>query len=219
MPSDPYSIYAAPPSNVMPYYADPLPLAPTPYPAGQVGAFTRLSTICRSLPAGFSGVCQVIAAAGLGIVVAWNSLPAWVTTILTAAGIAVGTNILIDTDGRSGDDAGVLPFPGVQQGPIPGISVIGTWTANGVKFYRLADGRIAVQNSRGRWKIWRPKKPIVMFAGGAGNLRTFLRADSALNGQAKRLKKALDRRAGPRRARSRATSGGGGGGTTITKVE
>lgn len=203
MSYDPYSMYGQPTQAITPS-----------------GGYALLSKICAGMPGPLKPVCFALGAFGIGATVAWSRLPGWIQIALTSIGVAVGTDILIDTDGKGGDDTGIIPFGGGQASPIPGQAVIGTWTANGVKFYRLADGRIAVQNSRGRWKVWRPKKPIVMFAGGAGNLRTFLRADAALNGQAKRLKKALDRRAGPRRARSRPSgNAGGGGGTTITKVD
>ena len=78
------------------------------------------------------------------------------------------------------------------------MGVVGSWTANGVTFYRLADGRLAVQNKRGRWKVWRPKKPIVLYASGAKDLNTMLRADRALNTQAKKIAAVLNRRAKPR---------------------
>jgi len=75
-----------------------------------------------------------------------------------------------------------------------GNQVIDGWVANGVQFYKLADGRLAAVKKNGRIKIWRPKKPIVIFSGGAGNLRTFLRADAALDRQSKKLKKVMTRR-------------------------
>ena len=85
---------------------------------------------------------------------------------------------------------------------IGGEVIVGSWTANGVTFYRLSSGKLAVQRKNGTVRIWRPKKPIVIFSGGAGNLRTMLRADKALDSQAKRLKKFLARRAPSRRRSS-----------------
>jgi len=73
--------------------------------------------------------------------------------------------------------------------------VVGSWVANGVTFYRLADGKLAVQNKRGRWKVWKPKKPIVLYADGASSLKMMLRADRALNKQAKKIAAMLNRRA------------------------
>ena len=73
-------------------------------------------------------------------------------------------------------------------------AVIGTWKANGITFYRLSDGRMAVQNLRGRWKVWRPKRPIVIMPGGVGSLKSLLRADAVLTAQATQLDKMLNRR-------------------------
>jgi len=144
-----------------------------------------------------------------GATVRWNSLPSWVRTAFVAAGATVGTDILLDGDipfidipsfGRNGHEGPHLEHLGAH--------VIGTWQANGVTFYRLSDGKMAVQNKAGRWKVWRPKKPIVLMPGGASNLRTLLRADKLLNKQAKALAKMLNRRA-PRR--SSGAKGGGSG--------
>jgi len=72
--------------------------------------------------------------------------------------------------------------------------VVSSWDANGVIFYRLDDGRLAVQNKHGVWKIWRPKKPIVLFATGAEDLSTLLRADRVLAKQAAKIAKMLRQR-------------------------
>jgi len=72
--------------------------------------------------------------------------------------------------------------------------IVGSWVANGVTFYRLIDGKIAVQNKKGRWKVWKPRKPIVLYADGASNLKTMLRADKALNKQSKKIAAMLNRR-------------------------
>jgi hypothetical protein len=87
----------------------------------------------------------------------------------------------------------------VSPSPLQQVQVVGSWVANGVTFYRLADGKLAVQNKKGRWKVWRPKKPIVLYADGASNLKTMLRADKALNKQAKKIAAMLNRRAPKRR--------------------
>ena len=141
----------------------------------------------------------------------WNSLPSLVRTALTQIGIGVGALIAFSGDipfielpgqgdktlvpfdaSQEGVDIQILP---TQQNPLAQVQVVGSWVANGVTFYRLADGKLAVQNKRGRWKVWRPKKPIVLYSDGASNLKTMLRADKALNKQAKKIAAMLNRRA------------------------
>lgn len=132
-----------------------------------------------------------------GATVRWESMPGWVRAALTAAGI-VGTAVLIDdiSDGIGGD--GLVPHIPAQGGAPFHTEIVGSWQANGVTFYRLADGKLAVQNKKGRWKVWRPKKPIVLMPTGAIDIKTLLRADAVLARQAKRIASMLNRRA-PRR--------------------
>jgi len=157
----------------------------------------------------------------------WNSLPSLVRSALTQVGIGVGALIAFNGDipfitlpGQGGDvvpfDAGseggvMTPGPSVDiqiasPSPLQGAQVVGSWVANGVTFYRLADGKLAVQNKKGRWKVWRPKKPIVLYADGASNLKTMLRADKALNKQAKKIAAMLNRRAPRRRTATPSSS-------------
>lgn len=144
-------------------------------------------------------VRPILRAAMSGGVLIWNRVPGWVRTALAAVGIVEGINIVDDLISGGGG------FGGEEFGPGgPGVSVVGSWTANGVTFYRLSDGRLAVQNKKGRWKIWRPKKPIVLMPTGAGDLRTLLRADAVLNRQSKRIATMLNRRA-PRPRRTKST--------------
>lgn len=148
---------------------------------------------------------------------AWNRLTPTQQTIAATGGIVIGTELALDLAGI--DDTGIIPnfgFPDGSPAQLPNAVIVGQWTANGVRFYRLSDGKIAVQRKNGTWKVWRPKKPIVLYAGGASNLKTFLRADSALDKQAKRLKKALNRRA-PTRKRS--TPHDHGDGTSVVNVK
>jgi len=152
----------------------------------------------------------------------WNSLPAFVRTVLVQAGIGIGAMIAFNGDipfitlpgqgngleRADGSDASLIePFAAIDiqvgRNPLQPVQVVGTWVANGVTFYRLADGKLAVQNKRGRWKVWRPKRPIVLYADGASSLKTMLRADKALNKQAKKIAAMLNRRA-PRRKTSKA---------------
>jgi len=174
---------------------------------------------------GFAGrALKLILGGGGGRLTAaiWNSLPGIVRTALTQVGIGVGTLIAFNGDipfitlpGQGDDDErglvradgsdasliqpGVVDFETVDiqvgRNPLEPVQVVGTWLANGVTFYRLANGKLAVQNKKGRWKVWRPKKPIVLYSDGASNLKTMLRADKALNKQAKKIAAMLNRRA------------------------
>jgi len=154
----------------------------------------------------------------------WNLLPAWAKGALTQVGIVVGTEITVEAFGGEGfipgiglpdlegtnGTAPIVPFtPGLPVGPIAPTEhaapflhnhIVGSWVANGVTFYRLFDGKLAVQNKKGRWKVWRPKKPIVFYATGAVDLKTMLRADAVLNRQAKKIAAMLNRRAPRKRA-------------------
>ena len=128
----------------------------------------------------------------LGTTLAWGSLPGWVRGVLTVAGwsgAAIAVDALIDLPGGldiigNGDSGHVMH----------GAEVVGSWVSNNVTFYRLKDGKLAVQKKNGTWKVWRPKKPIVLYADGAKDLKTMLRADKALNKQAKALAAMLNRR-------------------------
>ena len=86
--------------------------------------------------------------------------------------------------GLGADPAMVLPMGG---------TVVSSWEANGVTFYRLADGRLATQNKHGRWKVWRPKRPVVLHRTGPGarDLGTLLEADAVLQKGAKRIARML----------------------------
>ena len=154
----------------------------------------------------------------------WNSLPSFVRTVLIQFGIGIGALIAFSGDipfitlpGQQSDfdesqEGGAIiptgPPVDIQIGThpdIPGVHlgahIIGSWNTNpanpalGVTFYRLSDGKLAVKNKKGKWKVWRPKKPIVLYASGASNLKTMLRADKALNKQAKAIAAMLNRRA------------------------
>jgi len=139
----------------------------------------------------------------------WNRLPSWAKTALIAVGIGIGTDLALDVPGIPGDSA-ILGLGGGDDGQhLPthvidghlGAHIIGGWVANGIQFYRLSDGKLAVQNKLGRWKVWKPKKPIVLYASGATDLKTLLRADAVLNRQAKKIAAMLNRRA-PRTRRA-----------------
>ncbi len=151
----------------------------------------------------------------------WGSLPGWLRAGLAGLGITVGSEIVLEM--LPGED-GLIPgrqfsTAGYSVGDtVEGGQVVKTWRANGVNFVRLADGRQGAQRKDGVWKFWRPKKPIVLYSGGASNLKDFLRADNALNKQSKRLAKTLNRRAPKRRTSTRRRSNDGPG-THIHNVE
>jgi len=146
----------------------------------------------------------------------WNRLPGWAQSLLAGVGLGVGIDLALDVPGIPGESIilgggggdGEPHFgPHLMDGHL-GVTVVGQWVANGVRFYRLSDGKLAVQNKQGRWKVWRPKKPIVIMPGGATNLKTLLRADAVLNRQAKRIASMLNRRA-PRPRKGSKTSPAG----------
>ena len=165
------------------FYGD-VPIAPVASGAAEidldniVGLPVAVATALRAL-----GMARLV----------WNMIPGWAKVVLIGLGVVAGTTLLI----RRLTGGGGEMQPG---GGPPGVQVVGSWVANGVRFYRLADGRLAVQNTRGRWKLWRPKKPIVLMPTGATNLRTLLRADAVLNRQARKIANMLNRRAGTRRS-------------------
>lgn len=138
---------------------------------------------------------------------AWARMPEWVKASLVIMGLQVGQNLILDTDGP-GPDTGLVPVGGVGGGAIQGLNVniVGSWQANGRTFYRLADGRLATQNKRGKWKLWRPRRPIVLYPDGASNLRTMLRADKALNKQGKKIVAFLGRRGGGKGKKGKTTN-------------
>jgi hypothetical protein len=146
---------------------------------------------------------------GIRGVALWNRIPASWKTALATIGILAST---IDIDWPFVGDGSITDFGGKggnsklerASGNLDGNfdTIVAKWEANGVWFYKLLDGRMAVQRLDGTWKFWRPKKPIVLYSDGASDLKTLLRADKALDRQSKKLRKMLDRRA-PRPRRSR----------------
>jgi len=154
---------------------------------------------------------------------AYSRLATWQKFVLQGAGVVIGTilsNELVDSL-MGGDDGG----DGVPQAQLPtgatgivprigqhmdiegvhlGAHIIGQWVANGVTFYKLSDGKQAVRRKNGTWRIWKPKKPIVLYSDGSSNLKTLLRADAAVTRQAKKLYAMLQRRANPTRRRRKA---------------
>lgn len=198
--------------------ATPIPVGPlTPLDVGVVPVAGGLSIAGRALRITMGGGGGRILAA------TWNALPSVARSALTQIGIGVGALIAFNGDipfitlpGQGGFDAsqeGASIMPSnkvdIQIGghAMHGAQIIGSWNtnpkdpANGVTFYRLVGGWLAVKKKNGSWKTWKPKRPIVLYANGASNLKTMLRADKALNKQAKQLAAMLNRRA-PKAKRS-----------------
>jgi len=142
----------------------------------------------------------------------WGLIPPWARTILIQAGIGIGTMITIDMLGGGDSEAegggaglvdsatGHLPVPlapGQVHGDPLGVHssahIIGGWVSNGVQFYRLSNGKLGVLKKNGVWKEWRPKRPVVLYAGGVKDIKTLLKADKILAKEGKKLRKYLDR--------------------------
>ena len=184
--------------GVAEYYGDTdFAMVPTPGPSDSVGL----------VPAGIGiiavGATWMIARFGSTIIallrplgalyrgrltVAWARLPAWVKTGLVAVGFTAGANLVIDgiTDG----EYPVIPADGTGFMP----TIIGSWTANDRTFYRLSDGKLATQKNDGSWTVWRPKKPIVIYATGQKDMGAILRADAVVSKYAGKMGRMLRRR-------------------------
>jgi len=156
----------------------------------------KASQLASKLGPAAGALLSLLRTFGRGAIIRWSALPSWARQILIWTGISQGLDLLFDDDG-TGLDSGLVPMPFGDAGSVGGSQVVGEWTANGIKFYRLADGRFAVRNSKGRWKVWRAPKPIMLTSRGAGNLRTFVQADKALDRQAKAINSAVGRRVRP----------------------
>jgi hypothetical protein len=146
----------------------------------------------------------------------WDNLAAWEKTaiiaVVTAAIVLFGWEAVLALAGRLGVGAALSQIGHLfghgahdgRMGHMAGVVPMGftpAWIANGVQFYRNEHGLLGVMNHKGRWKQWRPRKPIVLFAGGAKNLKTMLKADRVLKKQARELSAMIERRAGRREPR------------------
>lgn len=166
-----------------------------------------LSALARQSPAIAASVWWILRGIGFrlnfGRMISWSSLGALIKQVLIALGIAEGFDILVDWDGP-GSDTGLIPInirgsggSGSGEDPVGTMvdaMTVSTWNANGVMFHRLSDGRLAVRNKHGVWKIWRPRKPIVIMPTGSANLQDLLRADAAIQKQAKKIQRVLKNR-------------------------
>jgi len=132
----------------------------------------------------------------------WSELIDWFNPFDDDEGPAdeAAVQALIDSWGTGGG-AGMAMVPALGFG----LGIVKTWTAgffkNGtpITFFRTADGVVWVQRENGTWKSFRYKRGVMVYSDGATTLRSFLKADRALDHQARLLRRALDRRA-PRRA-------------------
>jgi len=146
----------------------------------------------------------------IGSRLSWSAIPAAIRAVLVGLGVVEGSDLLFDTDGE-GADRGLIPLPifgggGTPSGTPPPPEgddamtklvralFVGGWFAQSVAFYRLSDGRLAVRNKKGVWKIWRPKKPIVIMPTGMSNIKDILRADRVIDRQSEAMAKMLRRR-------------------------
>jgi len=165
-----------------------------------IGGSIMVSRAVTMLPVAVrSTFLSWLAGWGIGARIAWSSLPAWLRTALTAVGVPSGTWVVVDSilGGGNGNGGGFPAIPGHAdiEGAHLGAHVVGSWVSNGVTFYRLDNGKLAVQKKNGVWKIWRPKKPVVLYANGTKDLRTLIKADAIVTKQVKKLKRMIDRRA------------------------
>jgi hypothetical protein len=92
----------------------------------------------------------------------------------------------------SGDNGtmGLTLVPGLGNLP-PGVFIVKRWQAprdGGVQFYKFSNGLIAVQKLDGTWKVYRPKKPIVLYAGVGNNRRSIMRAAHIVRAEVKAWK-------------------------------
>lgn len=90
--------------------------------------------------------------------------------------------------------AGSLMGPGlpVMDGRIPGDWIAYSWDTGTATFYRLIDGRIAVQRRNGIWKVYRPQKHIVVPRN--PRIGTLIRADKRVGRMLNSLKKRIGRK-------------------------
>jgi len=173
--------------------------------AAQRFPFIRLSELIKKLAGEAAKLVGIwfVANVAVDTIANWDVMPDWIQ-LLVQDEFEHGVGVMNDGSGTG--------LPAVMGHQVPhlidghlGAHIIGSWVANGVTFYRLSDGKLAVQSKHGKWKVWRPKKPIVIMPGGVGSIRTLLRADAVITRQSKKLANMLNRRA-PRPRRSSKTA-------------
>ena len=96
---------------------------------------------------------------------------------------------LLQVEGGNGMN-GLTLVPGLGNLP-PGVWIVKQWRApriGGVQFYKFSNGLIAVQKLDGTWKVYRPRKPIVLYPGVGNNRRSIMRAAHVVRGEVKAWK-------------------------------
>jgi len=129
--------------------------------------------------------------AQVGRVIPWSSIPPGIRqTLVTSGVVIVGQDLIFDDTAidllpeigdilpSAGTIAGLLPFVGspLRTGSIVKIGedvyeVASSWRAGQAVFYRFTDGHIGVRKKTGVWKIWRPKKGVLLFRTGNNSPR------------------------------------------------
>jgi hypothetical protein len=149
---------------------------------------------------------------------AWSGMPSSISSGLVAAGALIGQEIDVSTpnewtaldwfipdwiDLTPWD--GWLPWAGDEK-PKPGTimrigketyTVVKFWQApreTGTWFVKFNNGTGAARDKDGVWKHFRWPKPIVIYPDGTKSLKTFTKADNALDREAKKIAKALSNR-------------------------
>jgi len=89
-----------------------------------------------------------------------------------------------------GGMGGLTLVPGLGNLP-PGVWIVKQWRApkiGGVQFYKFSNGLIAVQKLDGTWKVYRPRRPIVLYPGVGNNRRSIMRAAHVVRQEVKAWK-------------------------------
>jgi len=136
--------------------------------------------------AGLLAGAGTLAAGGLGLLLSRLKFP-WETP--TGEGFIMPWTEQVPLNGLWGVEG--KPYPGVA-GQIPGAlgaQVAYSWNTGTAVFYRLTDGRIAVQRKNGVWKVYRPKKHIVVPSN--PRIGTLTRAMTRIDRLSKKLAKKL----------------------------
>ena len=139
---------------------------------------------------------------------AWNKVPLEVRAALTAVGLHEAYDEVIQGDEQDvaelvgGDGralAKIMNLPAVEGLPsgVGQVTVVKTWVAGGVPFWRLSNGVIVVQKLDGTVRWYRPKRPAVLYAG-SGNTRRSIRKAVAILKQEYKDWKDLEKLFGPK---------------------
>lgn len=136
----------------------------------------------------------------------------FIRNVATTLGIASLGEFFIPDDllpTPSGGIGDLIPFTGMSgppEAPHPA-SVVRSWNtmpanpALGVWFVELANGQYGAMKKNGSWSYWRPRKNVPVTSSGANSIQNFVKADRYLNRQAKKIQRALNRRAPATRRR------------------